>query len=71
MGRCRRKVRRVRWGISVSWSVTLTTLREPTQFGVVFMIHRNKLIFNTERFGSRPEPASPWTPGQPGADRIS
>ena len=49
--RCRRKVRSVRWGISVSWSVTLTTLREPTQFGVVSMIHRNKLIFSTERIG--------------------
>ena len=69
--RCRRKVRIVRCGISVIWSVTLATLREPTQFGVVSMIHRNKLIFSTERFGPRPEPASPWTPGQPGTDRIS
>ena len=49
--RCRRKVRIVRCGISVIWSVTLATLREPTQFGVVSMIHRNKLIFSTERIG--------------------
>ena len=87
LGRCRRKVRNVRCGISVTWSVTLTTLREAacSCLTVARFEYRcgcspthfwvvfmiHRNIFSTERFGHTRQGPSPDEPASPASPMVA